>query len=362
MKTTIQRVTLPDNRRILMLSDVHGHVQGLQSVLQQAAFSPEDVLIIVGDMVEKGPQSLETLRLIRALCQTHTVLPLMGNVDLWRLERLCSTDAARQQELVEYSRQAEKWWGSSFLGELCRDIGAEMDTTAFPQLRRHWAVEFLSHLPTVLETQRMIFVHGGLPHERLDELTDWPAHKLLKWDHFYEDGLSFDKYVAVGHWPVALYGKDHSCVNPIIDHERRILCLDGGCGLKEEGQLNLLVLPCWQSDDFTLYSWTDLPAVIALDAQEERAAAGYIHWGDHQVELLEQDGVHARVLHHGKELRVPASLVHEKNGGYICYDVSGYILPVQPGDELSLVYEFPYGCYVKKNGHSGWYMGRIRKL
>ena len=73
MNTTIRRVSLPDHRRILMISDIHGHADGLRVILDKARFTRDDALIIVGDLIEKGPQSLDTVRLVMRLCRTHTV-------------------------------------------------------------------------------------------------------------------------------------------------------------------------------------------------------------------------------------------------------------------------------------------------
>jgi len=365
MKTTVKRVNLPDDRRILMISDIHGHAEGLQAVLDQAGFCPKDVLIIVGDMIEKGSESLRTLRLIMQLCQTHTVYPLIGNVDMWRLEGLLSDDPVMQKRLLQYSLKAQGWWNTSFLGELCAEAGisltADMDTACtFRQLREHFAGElsFLASLPTALETQNMIFVHGGIPHERLDELAGQEAHSLLKYDHFYDEGLAFKKYVVVGHWPVTLYSKSHPCNKPIIDGERRIICLDGGCGLKNDGQLNLLAMPDWRTDTFQLYSWCGLPTITALDPQEASVSCGYIRWGDNEVSVIEKRGGFARILHHGREMTVPESFLYKENERTFCDDITDYQLAVFKGDALSLVLNTPQGCYVKKNGVTGWYMGR----
>lgn len=369
MKTTVQRIALPDNRRILAISDVHGHASGLRSVLEKAGFCERDVLIIVGDLVEKGPESLAALRFVMELTRRYTVYPLLGNVDLWRLERLLSSDTALQQELARYSLKAKKWWGTSFLEELCEEIGEtvseEMDTQAvFARIRKQFAAElaFLAGLPTVLETQNMIFVHGGIPHEQLHLLEGGDAYPLLKCDAFYRQGLQFSKYVAVGHWPVALYSSGFPCANPLIDRERRILCLDGGCGMKDDGQLNLLSIPDWRSEDFQWYTWDDLPVITALEDQSASQDSGYIRWGDHQIQLLEQRGDAARILHHGREMEVPADYVTQKEGQYYCSDITDYRLPVSAGDRLALVLEWPgHGCYVKKNGASGWYRGAYEK-
>lgn len=369
MQTTIQRVQLPDNRRILMISDIHGHAEGLRAVLKEAHFGEQDILILVGDYLEKGPQNLQTLRDVMALCSHFTVYPVMGNVDLWRLECLMSDDPEVQQEMVRYSRKARTWWSSSVLGELLAELGLSLDedldlASVFPHLREHFAPElaFLQSLPIILETQNMIFVHGGIPHENLDELMDENPHSLMKRDHFMEEGLSFSKYVVVGHWPVALYSQFFSCSNPVINRDRHIISLDGGCGVKEDGQLNLLTLPDWRSEDFTLYTWNPLPRLTALDAQPESPSHGYIRWGDHHVDVLEQTGDWSRIRHHGHELTVPAAFLWtDDHGASCCSDISDYQLAVSPGDSLSLIHATEQGCYVKKGGVSGWYSGRFKQ-
>jgi len=365
MKTTVQHVTFPDNRRILMLSDIHGHAEGLDALLEEAHFSPEDILVIVGDLVEKGPESLRTVRRVMELCRTHTVYPLMGNVDLWRMEHFLSNDPEVHQAMIAYSINAKKWWGNSFLHEVCEELGATpealTDTQAFFQeLRKHFAAEFdfLWSLPTVLDTQRMIFVHGGVPHERVDELIGTDAYPLLKWDHFYEDGLSFDKTVVVGHWPTTLYSQNGPMYHPLMDTSRHILSLDGACGVKEEGQLNLLVFPDWRSDDAELFTWTGLPMVTALDSQTASTDFNYIRWGDHEVTLLERNGELARITHHGREMTVPADFLWEKDGHTYSSDITDLRLAVSPGDRLYRICESSLGLFAKKDGVIGWYEGR----
>ena len=63
MKTKINRLTLPAERRILATSDIHGQLHYLKGALEKAKFSKNDILFIVGDLIEKGPNSLDVLRL-----------------------------------------------------------------------------------------------------------------------------------------------------------------------------------------------------------------------------------------------------------------------------------------------------------
>ena len=84
--TRIQQYKVAAGRRILVTSDIHGHLDYLRKVLEMAAFSEEDLLIIVGDMIEKGNNSLGTVRYIMELCKKGNVIPLIGNVDAYRLK------------------------------------------------------------------------------------------------------------------------------------------------------------------------------------------------------------------------------------------------------------------------------------
>ena len=110
----------------------------------------------------------------------------------------------------------------------------------------------LIHISSLLN-DRYLFVHGGVPRE--DRLEDLTARACMKNDDFMGQGRKFAKWVIVGHWPVQLYGGDVCCANPIIDRDSHIISIDGGCVLKDDGQLNALVIPHDGSDDFGLIAY-----------------------------------------------------------------------------------------------------------
>ena len=112
---TIKRVSLdiPRGRRILAVSDIHGHVHFLKKVLEKAGFCEDDELIIDGDIIEKGPYSLETLRYVMELDKKPNVHVISGNVDSWQLELIGSREPERTRALAEFIRTAKKRWGGS---------------------------------------------------------------------------------------------------------------------------------------------------------------------------------------------------------------------------------------------------------
>ena len=82
MLTKIGRAVFAPDQRVLVTSDIHGHCDQLRQLLEKASYAPEkDVLVIVGDMLEKGWQNLETLRFVMHLSETGKVYTLIGNAD-----------------------------------------------------------------------------------------------------------------------------------------------------------------------------------------------------------------------------------------------------------------------------------------
>ena len=365
MDTVIQKVSFPENKRILVFSDAHAHKEGVLSVLKQANFSKDDILVIVGDILEKGPDSLGLLRAVMQLSKTHTVYTLMGNVDYWRLVGILSDDEKEQRDLVNFSISALKWWPSSFLKEMLHEMGLSLsdtlDTkTVFPLVRAHFKEEldFLRNRPAILDTQRMIFVHGGIPHENLDALVSEERHQFLKWDHFLSSGLSFQKTVVVGHWPATLYSPSFPNAAPLYKKDQNILSIDGGCGIKKEGQINLLIFSSSTSKDYTLLTWDGLPTVRALDSQAPSSDFGYIRWGDDEVTVLESGADTAKVMFRERIMTIPAKGLYQKNGVWRASEITDYLLPVSKGNTLSVIEKTPRGLYAKKDSVTGWYMGR----
>ena len=66
-QTRVVRTQFRPGQRILMISDIHGHDSVFRRLLKKAAFTKDDALVIVGDLLEKGPFSLDTLFSVHSL-------------------------------------------------------------------------------------------------------------------------------------------------------------------------------------------------------------------------------------------------------------------------------------------------------
>ena len=80
-KAVVRPLDLPPGRRVLVVSDIHGALPLLKGALAKAGFCKDDILIVLGDMMERSEGSLDVLHYVMELSKTHTVHTVLGNCD-----------------------------------------------------------------------------------------------------------------------------------------------------------------------------------------------------------------------------------------------------------------------------------------
>ena len=356
----VQSLKIPAGRRILAVSDIHGNLPYLRGLLEKAAFGADDELIVVGDFLEKGPESLNTLRFLMELSRRGNCRLLLGNCDSWNDIFLYPEED--DERVVRYILGKKV----GLLWEMCNEAGLDpFDLEDFASvkrlLRRRFAEEwdFLESLPHAIETEHCIFAHAAVrPGKPLRAHT---ADELTRFDAFMKQGWRFDKWVIVGHWPVVLYHRDIVCANPIVDRESRIVSIDGGCVLKDDGQLNVLIVPEEGSGDFGFVSYDPFPLRTVKTAQAAGERSYYIRWGDSRVQVLRRGGEFSRCRHvrTGYEMDILTKYLFTGEEYTDCNDCTDYVLPLEPGDAVGVVEETSRGYFVKHKGVSGWYFGEL---
>lgn len=162
---------------------------------------------------------------------------------------------------------------------------------------------------------------------------------------------------------MTLYHPHIPCATPIFRRAEKIISIDGGCALKADGQLNLLVLPEEGSENFTCHHYDGLPLVRALDGQTAAETSVNVRWGHSRVEVLTRGGEFSRCRHveTGREMDVLTDYLYEKRGETRTQDTTDYRLGVAPGDLLSVVRTTSRGILAKQDGVTGWYTGRFER-
>lgn len=126
------------NGRIIAIGDIHGCHQEFAELLERLELARDDRLILLGDLVNRGPDSCKVIDLARQ----HRAISLLGNHEL----RLLS---------YRKNRVAPK------------DIERPTDADTFQKLRpEDWT--YLEAMPLThhIEELNTVFVHGGfLPGE-----------------------------------------------------------------------------------------------------------------------------------------------------------------------------------------------------
>lgn len=377
IKTSIQHIDAKPGQRILAVSDIHGSLDRLIQLLRLMHYRADDILVIAGDLIEKGPESLRVVQYVMDLAGQHPVYVSMGNVDLGRILNADDDSPRGVADWVGYLDWAERIWGGSLFSEMLADMGIPIGRVAGEKAalyrRRmleqfHEEMEFLWSRPTILTAGKYIFVHGGIPTEEVENLAGTDPKPYLKNDSFYEQGYAFrDHIVVTGHWPTCLYRKDREDVSPVFDRERGILCIDGGNGLKRSGQLNGIIIPDSQADmeQIGWLGYDGSPQVEALEGQAGRAARVHIQYFESGVELLAEQGDMGewRHLSSGKTFAGPLKWTYRDGDGGLHYsDYADTALTVAPGDRLSVIVQTGAGYYCKNGGRIGWYQGKARPV
>lgn len=172
--------------RVLAIGDIHGCLGPLDDLLAWVAPAADDVLVTLGDYVDRGPDTRGVLDRLIELKKSRPVICLRGNHEIMMLE---AWRGGRSEKKM--------WLGVGGVQALGSYGGAPGKTGTFEDVPpEHW--HFLQNdLVDYHESERFIFVHAGvLCGFGMDEQPD----NSLFWD-FLGDAMRHEskKTVICGH-------------------------------------------------------------------------------------------------------------------------------------------------------------------
>ena len=154
---------------LIAIGDLQGCFESLMGLLDQLPRSAS--LIFLGDIVNRGPESLKTLRFVKDLCEKKRARIILGNHDLHLLAVAATGKTPSAHDTIT-------------------DILQSPD--------REELLGWLASQPLVLNTEEALFVHAGIPPQ-------WTLEKTLTLAK-----EASEKLTGTG-WKIALqhmYGND----------------------------------------------------------------------------------------------------------------------------------------------------------
>lgn len=208
--------------RTIAIGDIHGCAKALDALLDVMEPTADDLLITLGDYVDRGPDSCSVVDRLIELEQQCRLIPLIGNHEIIMLQTL-ATGASSDWD----------FWMHCGGEETIASYGG--DRAGIPQGHLRW-LEACRHF---YETPAHLFVHANYNPDL--PLADAPE-SLLLWQHVTENPAPHcsGKTVIVGHTP--------QMTGEILDL-KHVICLDTFC--YGNGWLSALEVnsgDVWQAD------------------------------------------------------------------------------------------------------------------
>jgi serine/threonine protein phosphatase 1 len=200
-----QPARLPEGIRIYAIGDVHGHVDLLGQLFAKIEADltrrpiARPLVVMLGDYIDRGPASRETIDLLIAYGRTHETVFLKGNHETYVFE------FAKNPAILQH-------WQKFGALETLRSYGLKtatfMSDVDLRELSQAWQsamppahLDFFSNLKMTFACGDYFFVHAGVR-------PGIPLHKQnendLLWirEDFLESDENFGKLIVHGHTPV----------------------------------------------------------------------------------------------------------------------------------------------------------------
>lgn len=239
--------------RVYVIGDLQGCNTPLQRLLANIPEENQQQLIFAGDLINRGPQSLQTLRTVMQMGERARAV--LGNHDLHLLAVACGIRPAHRDDTLD-------------------DILNAPD--------REELIDWLRHRPLAIHQQGHLIVHAGV-------LPQWDLHQALALANEVETMLRSDQWMVFLHhmygnqperWSDELVGHDR--LRCIINAFTRLrFCqADGtmdfsvkeGAAAAPDGLMPWFEVPGRRTEDVTVVfgHWSTLgllmrPNLIALD-------------------------------------------------------------------------------------------------
>ena len=189
--------------RTLAIGDIHGCATALKTLLSALDLGTEDTLVILGDAIDRGPDSCNVLDQLLEVSQTCQLVPILGNHEQMLLDAIGG-------------KMALSDWLIHGGSETLDSYGPGAALTEFPL--KHF--DFLSTWGDYYETDDHFFAHGNYA----------PNKKLAKqrWKEMRWRSLNYLMPGPHNSGKIAILGHTANQQGEIVNHGH-LICIDTYC-------------------------------------------------------------------------------------------------------------------------------------
>ncbi len=210
--------------RQFAISDIHGHNRTFRALLKRLDFTVHDELFLLGDFIDRGPDSKGVIDHVENLKATgHQIHCLRGNHEQMAID-------------AEYGNDTWRAWLKYGGRETCASFGTYGEWFV-PETYQHW----MEDLPLYLTTPGYIFVHAGIDTRKEDPMTD---REGMLWSRYWYGSINKEwldgRIIIHGHTPVSRTEIEMSIT--ALD-QLPVINIDNGCfAPASQGMHNLCAL------------------------------------------------------------------------------------------------------------------------
>ena len=195
-KIKIEKIDENDYNRIFVMSDIHGQYDLFLKMLDKIKLKREDLLVIIGDICDRGKKSYEIyMKCIKMIKLGYNLKFILGNHEDMLLEDLENDYPIRYE--TEYSvfrnskyfenKDMKDWHEENFLEEI------------------EWLVKWLKNCPLIISGNENIFVHAGLDLKKVLEKQEKETVLWTREEFWLMENVELEEYkgknIYFGHTP-----------------------------------------------------------------------------------------------------------------------------------------------------------------
>ena len=229
-------------KNIYVLSDLHGHYNIFIKMLEIINFSDDDVLYILGDCCDRGPDSLKIYLYIQKFDNIHLI---KGNHEIMMRDAFKVDDPASSQGRMWAQNGGNKTF-HSYHEYLHKKAFNDCDYKVIKAAFYKMMIDYIDRCPSFIELncngQDYVLIHAGInPEKGLYEQTEEECAWMREY-FFMSKGLD-NKIIIFGHTPTCYIHQASGCFDVWYDPVfKDKIGIDGGLGPFDKGQLNCLCL------------------------------------------------------------------------------------------------------------------------